>query len=104
MGKTVTKIQLDYNNAIRQADSLSQIAKELRNTANKDFQDCISEISHNWTGSNATAYVSKCNTLKANIVKTADKLDTTATTIRKIAKNTYDAEMAAVSLATIRKY
>lgn len=104
MGKSALEIKLDYNNAIRQADSLSQIARELKNTANRELQDCVSEISHNWTGSNSNAYVNKCNTLKANIIKTSDKLERTADTIRRIAKNTYDAEMNALRLALSRKY
>lgn len=104
MAKSASEIRMDYNHAIRQADSLSRIARELRNSANKDFQDCVSEISYNWTGSNASAYVNKCNRLISNILKTADRLERTASTIRKIAKNTYDAEMRALRLALIRKY
>lgn len=104
MAKSSMEIRMDYNNAVRQADSLRQIARELRSTANKDFQDCVAEISHNWTGSNSAAYIRKCNTLKSNILNTADKLERTADTIQKIAKNTYDAEMRALRLALVRKY
>lgn len=104
MAKSASEIRMDYKNAIRQAESLEEIAKELRNTANRDFQDCISEISYNWTGDNSTAYVSKCNKLKSKIIKTSDQLDRTATTIRKIAKSIYDAEMNALQIAKIRKY
>lgn len=104
MAKSASQIRMDYNNAVRQADSLSQIARELRKTANGNFQDCISEISHNWKGSNSVAYVNKCNTLKANILESADKLDKTAATIKKIAKNIYDAEMRALRIALVRKY
>lgn len=104
MAKTAYQIQMDFTNAIRQADSLAQTANELRNTASRDFQDCISEISHNWTGSNSTAYISKCRSLQEKISKTADKLDRTADTIKKIARNIYDAEMNALRIAQTRKY
>jgi uncharacterized protein YukE len=104
MAKSAFEIQMNYNNAIRQAASLEQIAKQLKNLANKDMQDCVSEISHNWTGSNSNAYARKCNLLKEKIIKTAEKLEKTAETIRRIAKNTYDAEMRALRLALIRKY
>lgn len=104
MAKSSFEIKMDYNRAVAQASSLEQIADEMRSSANRDMQDCISEISYNWTGSNAKAYVAKCEKLKESILKTAEKLEKTAYTIRKIAKNTYDAEMRALELAKIRKY
>ena len=104
MAKSAFEIRMDYENAIRQANSLDQIARDLKNTANKDLQDCVSEISRNWTGSNSNAYIRKCDILKSNIVRTAENLSKTADIIRKIAKNTYDAEMNALRLAELRRY
>lgn len=102
--KSAWEIQLDYNHAVRQAESLNQIAGELRSTANQDMQDSIGAITQSWTGSNSNAYISKYNTLKDNVVVTAGKLDEIADTLRRIARNTYDAEMAALRLAMERKY
>ncbi|MCD8103785.1 MAG: WXG100 family type VII secretion target [Lachnospiraceae bacterium] len=104
MAKSALEIRLDYNKAKQQADSLSEIASEIRSTANNDLQDCISQISASWTGTNSTAYQAKCSTLKSNLLTTADKLEKTATTIRTIAKNTYNAEMAALEVAQLRNY
>ena len=104
MSKSVGEIRLDYNKAIQQADTLSGIAQKLRNMANKDFQECISEISHNWTGENSTAYIRKCEILKSNMIRTAEKLEKASSTIRQIAKNTYNAEMSAFRIAFARKY
>lgn len=104
MAKSAFEIQMDYNNAIRQADSLNEIAKELDNTADRDFQDCISEISRSWTGENSEAYQRKCGQLQEKIGKSADQLRKTAETIKKIAQNTYNAEMTALKLAQVRKY
>lgn len=104
MAKSAFEIRMDYHNAIRQADLLEQVANELENTANKDLQDCVSEISYNWTGSNADAYIGKCNSLRENILKTSETLEKTSETIRKISRNTYDAEMRALDLAQVRKY
>lgn len=104
MVKSSFQIQMDYNNAIRQASSLEQVARELKSTADKDFQNCMSEISRSWTGSNASAYISKCRRLQEKIAATAGRLNRTADTIRKMAKNTYDAEMKALALAKLRKY
>ncbi len=104
MSKSALEIRLNYNQAVKQAETLSEIATDMRNIANKELQDCVSQISNNWTGSNATAYKAKCDTLKSNILITADKLDKTASTIRSIAKNTYNAEMTALRAAEIRTY
>lgn len=104
MGKSALEIQMDYNNAVRQANSLEETADRLKRIANKEFQDCISDISRNWTGENASAYLRKCNALKQDIGATADKLERTARSIKKMAKNTYDAEMKALRLAMVRKY
>ncbi|MDO4634025.1 MAG: hypothetical protein Q4B01_09235 [Eubacteriales bacterium] len=104
MAKSSLQIRIDYNRAISQASSLEQIASELRNTAEKDFQESISQVDTHWKSTNASAYVRKCNTLKDNIINSANKLTRTAATIRKIAKTTYDAEMRALRLAQIRKY
>lgn len=104
MAKSSFEIRMDYNRAIAQAKSLEQIAEEMRSSADNDMQDCISQISYNWTGNNAKAYIEKCEKLKESVKKTAAKLEKTANTIRRIAKNTYDAEMRALELAKIRKY
>ena len=104
MAKSIFEIQMDRENAIRQADALEQTAKELTNAVNRDMQDCMGEISRNWTGSNASAYIRKCGMLKSNVLITAGKLNKTADTIRRIATNTYDAEMRALVLARHREY
>lgn len=104
MGKSAYEIRMDYNDAIRQADSLDQVAREMQKLANRNLQDCVSDISHSWTGNNSAAYIRKCNILKSNVLKTSDNLNRTADTIRRIAKNTYDAEMRALRLAMLRKY
>lgn len=104
MAKNAFEIHMDYDRAIRQANLLERTANEMRQSAENELQDCMSEVSYNWTGENADAYLAKCNQLKTSIVNTAHKLDNTADTIRKIARNTYNAEMRALELARTRKY
>ena len=104
MAKSLYQIQMDYKNVVRQADSLMEIANELKRTANSGLQDCISQISGNWTGANATAYIGKCNSLQKKILQSAAKLQRTAEVIKKVAKNTYDAEMRARDIMTVRTY
>nr|WP_295283093.1 hypothetical protein [uncultured Blautia sp.] len=104
MAKSAFEIQMDYRNAIRQVDSLSEIARELKTTADSGLQDCMSEISGSWTGDNATGYVKKCSLLKDKIIRSSEKLQKTADAIRKIAKNTYDMEMRALEIMQRREY
>ena len=104
MAKSAFEIRMDYDRAVRQANSLDEIARDLKKTAERELQDCMSQISCNWTGTNSTAYIRKCDMLKSNIVRTAGNLSRTADTIRRIAKNTYDAEMRALEIARLRKY
>lgn len=104
MVQNALQIQLDYNKAIRQAEALKEAAGGLRQAADGELQDCIEEISRNWSGENSAAYRNKCNALREKILKSAIRLDKTADAIRKIAQNAYDAEMRALRIAVIRKY
>ncbi len=104
MGKSAFEIRMDYNRAIQQADTLLQIAKDLKGTANTRIEECSSQIAYNWEGVNASTYLRKCADLKQKIAKTADSLERTAETIKQMAKNTYDAEMKALELANVRTY
>lgn len=97
--KSAFEIKMDYQRALNQAKELDEIARDLRRTANDNLQDCVSDISHNWTGENSKAYISKCNKLKSDINSTAKKIEKTADTIRTVALVTYRAEMAALALA-----
>ena len=104
MAKSSFEIRMDYNRAVAQANSLEQIAEEMRNSAENDLRDCMSEIAGNWTGENARAYLQKVEKLSDSVRKTSERLKDTAEAIRKIARNTYNADMRALELARIRKY
>lgn len=104
MAKKTFEIQMDYYDALHQADSLNEIARSLRNSADRELAECIGEIRHHWTGSNASAYLSKCESLRSSLTGLAENVEKTASTIRQIARNTYDAEMEANRLAVTRTY
>lgn len=99
MGKTAFQIQMDFAKALAQASELDEIADKLQSLANSDLQDCMTQIGVNWTGENSQKYLAKCETLKGKIQTSSSQIKKTASTIRIIAKNTYDAEMAAVIIA-----
>lgn len=104
MAKSESEIRLNYNRAVRQADSLEQLSRNLKSLANNDMSGSISEIAGSWTGENSNSYRGKYEQLKAKVLATAGKLENTATTIRRIAQNTYNAEMRALRIAQERAY
>lgn len=104
MARTEAAIYLEYSKANQQADALDQIAERLGKLSSQQFQECLGQISVNWQGSNADAYIKKGKTLQGNISQTAGELKKAASVIRKIAKTTYDAEMRARELARQREY
>ena len=98
------QITLDYNNAVTQAENLEQVAKNIEKMINNEFSPCMNDISRNWTGDNANAYIAKGNKLKNEMQNSADELRKAAKTIRQIAGNTYRAEKAAYDVAKKRSY
>ena len=60
------------------------------------------EMATGWKGESATAYFARAETTKEAIISTSEKLGSIASSIRRQAKRTYDAEMAALRLAEER--
>ncbi|MCD8347694.1 MAG: hypothetical protein LUD16_07020 [Lachnospiraceae bacterium] len=100
---TASTIQINFNNAKKQASELETIAGELKQLANNDLEDTLNSVAQYWESDNATAYIKKGNTVQQDILDISTQLTKTATSIRKIAKITYDAEMAALNLALQRR-
>jgi len=101
---TRSSIEFDFQQAKRQADRLDQIASQLRNLANDQFEDTMNTIAANWKGENATAYLGKGERLQGKIKVSASDLNATANDIRRIAKRLYDAEMENLRRAELREY
>ena len=92
MAKTMYTIEMDYQNAKKQAYELDQIAKSLGMLADQQFQSCLSAVAACWKGENAAAFCKKGNIVGNNIKNSADELKETAAVIRQMAENTYEAE------------
>ncbi len=103
MGKSVIMIRMNYEKAIRQANSLEKTANEIKKYVS-EIEQISSSIRHDWTGANAEQYLRKLEVVKNNSNTIVSSLSTTAETIKRIAKRTYDAEMEAVNLAKTRTY
>ena len=102
--KTQAQIYMDYQNACSQAGSLEQIARNLDNVADGQMQSCLGQVSSHWKGHNSEAYVRKGRVVQDKIRNTAKDLRNAASAVRRMAKNTYDAEMRALEIAKAREY
>ena len=96
------QITMDFNSAKSKASELERIAADLKRLANTDLDGTMTNLSSDWKGDNATAYIRKGQNLKEQIQRTAASLEKTASTIRSIAQNIYDTEMEAVRIAEER--
>ena len=96
-------IQMDFNHANQKANELDEIANDLSRLSGSDFQTTLNELGNNWKGDNATLYIGKGFTLKESMDKTVSGIRSTASAIRQVAKNIYDAEMEALRIAEERE-
>lgn len=97
------QIQMDFNRAIQKANELDSIADSLSKLSDTDFQNTLDSLNNDWKGDNATAYIAKGMALKENMNATVKDIRNTASTIRTVAKNIYDAEMEALRIAEERE-
>lgn len=96
-------IQMDFNHANQKANELDEIANDLSKLSGTDFQNTLNELGNNWKGDNASLYIGKGFSLKECMDTTVSSIRTTASTIRSVAKNIYDAEMEALRIAEERE-
>lgn len=98
------QIQLQYRTALQQAAKLEELAEDLMRTAKNGIGETMSDLQTCWTGENARAYLVKGTHLKKKVTDTSNDLKKAAAAIRRIATNTYNAEMRALELAKRRTY
>lgn len=98
------KLNINFEKALKQAEELENIAKEIENVAKVDLEDSFNSISRNWTGENSNNYIKKGAKVKEDIKKTAKNLKETAEAIREIVRRDKEAEEAAERIAQERSY
>lgn len=104
MAKTMYAIQMDFANALRQADQLEKIAGNVEKLIDSQFQSCLDGVSAGWKGESAKLFLKKGNVVGENVKKLARNLRNTAQAVRQIAKTTYEAERSAYEIAQERTY
>lgn len=102
MEKTLDTIEMDFQNAARQASELEQVAQNLHMLAEDDIQACLSAVSANWKGENAAAFCKKGAVVGNHIKNSAENLKNAAEVLREIARNIYDAEKKNYEIARNR--
>ena len=102
--KSKAAIEFDFRQAMNRADELEQVAAEMKRMANNDMQSSLQQLSVAWKGEAASAYLTKGGRLKEKVVKSANDLNKTASTIRSVARRVYNAEMTAYRIAMERAY
>lgn len=101
---TEASIYFDFQKALGEAGRVEEMADRLYKLSEKDFESILQNLSDNWKGENASAYLAKGERLQSKIHRTSSDLRTVASDIRRIAKQIYDAEMAALEIARRREY
>ena len=101
---TAGEILLNYREAMAQADKLDELAAELDRIGVVNLNETFTEIHASWQGDNAEAFLRKAQPLTSKNQQTVKKIRNTASAIRRIATNVYNAEMRALELAAARIY
>lgn len=101
---TAREILLNYKEALAQADKLDELAAELENIGVTNLNDALIDIRNSWQGDNAEAFLRKAQPLTSKNQAIVKKIRNTASAIRTIAANVYNAEMRALELAAVRTY
>lgn len=99
-----SEIRLNYEESLRKAREMEDIASELRQNANGELDQALAQLSQGWKGEGADAYMQKGAALREKILESAKDLEHTAEAVKTMAKRLYDAEMAAYRLAQMRTY
>lgn len=105
--KSQKMIEMDYQQAVSQAEELERIAVQLKNQAEQNFPGIIENNQSAWQGDNADSYIKKANTLQPRMMRTmrtSENLKSVAQTIRTVSKNPYEAELRAIEIAQERTY
>ena len=97
------RIEMDFTRATQKANELDGIADNLSKLADTDLQNTLDGLNNDWKGDNAGEYIKKGFALKENMDKTVKGIRDTASTIRTVAKNIYDAEMEALRISEERE-
>jgi hypothetical protein len=89
-------MNFNYDQAIRQANKIEEIARDMRNIADQKLRDTIESIGAVWQGNAANLYLRHCGGTRDGISKCAGELMDAAGRMRSAARILHEAEMRAL--------
>lgn len=104
MAQSLHTIEVNFTRALQQAQKLEEVASKIETLTEEQCQACFNELSSNWKGDNADAFLKKGKRWNSELKKSAKNLKDTGAAIREIAQRTYEAEKRVYELAQTRIY
>jgi len=95
--KSKYEIEMDFSEAISQAEELEDISMGLSRIATTSIPGTLDILAVAWKGENASNYLTKGGNLASDILNVADKLTRAADEIKSAANTVYRAEIAAIN-------
>lgn len=102
--KSMMMITMDYHRALAQANALDRTADRLQRIGQNKLESSKSMMALSWKGENGDMARMKVDSLQKKVMVSSRNLKTTAETIRKVAKNIYEAERRTWEIAQNRTY
>lgn len=96
---TESEIRFNYDKAMGQAEELRNIASSIKTISEDNMEESFGKVQKNWTGENSESYVKKGRTVQNKVTGSANSVAAAATALETMARNIYNAEMAAIQIA-----
>lgn len=103
MIQSIGTILFNYRKAIEQANELEQLARRLENCAKNDVASALAQVSGNWKGESASAFLQKGHKAQSDMEKAVKQLRNVAAAIRKAAETVRRTEERAREIALIQQ-
>lgn len=91
------EIEMDFTRAKAQANRLDEIAESISRASGR-LGGTLRGVQSGWTGESSAAYVKKGEQLNGKVDSSVGDLRNIASTIRRVAEETYRTEMANLSI------
>lgn len=101
---TRAQIIFNYERAMKQADKLDSIAKEVDRLANTSLPNTLGLLRTAWLSDNSPQFCSKVEKVREDIHGEASDIRKAAQSIRTIANAIKKAELSALAIAQERSY
>ena len=99
---TEREIKLNYQQAIKQAGKLEDIANKLENLSSNKLSNTVGTLKQAWQSDSSPQYYNKVDKVQGDINTTAKQVRKIANSIRTTADAVRNSEMKAIEIAKTR--